>query len=86
MFDALLDDLLGDLVTLEKDLATAVTRIVATARTRLEGAVADMTMERVKGLSEVASERSTALAEVYICIHAHSHTYTHTCTDTYAHT
>jgi hypothetical protein len=61
MFDALLSQL-------EKDLRTAlgacVTELVATARTRLEGAVADVAKERADGLVEVAKERAQGLAEV----------------------
>jgi hypothetical protein len=37
---------------------------VATARTRLEGALADIAKERTQGLAEVAEERATALAEM----------------------
>jgi hypothetical protein len=61
MFDALLSQL-------EKDLRTAlgacVTELVATARTRLEGAVADVVKERAQGIAEVAKERAQGLAEV----------------------
>jgi hypothetical protein len=61
MFDALLD-------TLETDLRTAlnmaVTGLVATARTRLEVAVAELEDERSRGLAEVADERAKGLADV----------------------
>jgi hypothetical protein len=61
MFDALLSQL-------EKELRTAlgacVTELVATARTRLEGAVEDVVKERSQGLAEVAEERAQGLAEV----------------------
>jgi hypothetical protein len=45
-------------------LGTCVTGLVATARTRLEGAHADVAKERTKGLAEVAEDRAKALAEV----------------------
>jgi hypothetical protein len=61
MFDTLLDQLETDLRTA---LSTCVTGLVATARTRLEGAHSELVKERAKGLAEVAEERAKALAEV----------------------
>jgi hypothetical protein len=61
MFDDLLSQLETDLRTA---LGTCVTGLVATARTRLEGAHADVAKERAQGLVEVAEERAKALAEV----------------------
>jgi hypothetical protein len=61
MFDALLSQLETDLRTA---LGACVTELVTTARTRLEGAVADVANERVQGLAEVAEERARGLAEV----------------------
>jgi hypothetical protein len=61
MFDTLLDHLELDL---RAALGTCVSNFVATARTRLEGAHADVVKERAKGLAEVAAERAKALAEV----------------------
>jgi hypothetical protein len=61
MFDALLHQLETDL---RAALGICVTGLVATARTRLEGAHADVANERAKGLAEVAAERAKALAEV----------------------
>jgi hypothetical protein len=61
MFDALLSQLETDLRTA---LGACVTELVATARTRLEGAVADVAKERAEGLAEVAKERARGLAEV----------------------
>ena len=61
MFDSVLDDLERELRTA---LNTAVTGLVTKARTRLEGAVADVAKERAKMLAEIAKERGKALAEV----------------------
>jgi hypothetical protein len=61
MFDTLLDQLETDL---RAALGTCVTRLVAIARARLEGAHADLAKERAKGLLEVAAERAKALAEL----------------------
>jgi hypothetical protein len=61
MFDALLSQLETDLRTA---LGACVTELVATARTRLEGAVADVVKERAQGLAEVAKMRAQGLAEV----------------------
>jgi hypothetical protein len=63
MFDseALLDALEKEL---RAALETIVTGSVATARARLEGAVAKVAIERAKGIDEVAKERITALADV----------------------
>jgi hypothetical protein len=61
MFDALLDKLETDL---RAALNTAVTGLVATARTRLEVAVAELADERTRGLAEVADERAKGLDDV----------------------
>jgi hypothetical protein len=61
MFDVLLDTLEGELRTA---LNAAVTGLVMMARTRLEGAVAEIEEERAKRLAEVAQERATSLEEV----------------------
>jgi hypothetical protein len=63
MFDSLLDTLEGELRTA---LNVAVTGLVATARMRLEDAVAEIEEERAKGLrlAEVAQERATNLEVV----------------------
>jgi hypothetical protein len=61
MLDALLDALESEL---RAALNTTVTGLVATARTRLEEAVAEVAKERAKVLSEVAEERAKSLAEV----------------------
>jgi hypothetical protein len=61
MFDALLSQLETDLRTA---LGTCIAGLVATARTRLEEARADIAKERAKGLAEAAEERATALANV----------------------
>jgi hypothetical protein len=45
-------------------LNTAVTGLVATAWTRLEGAMAEVNKESAKALAKVAEERAAALAEV----------------------
>jgi hypothetical protein len=61
LFDSLL-------VNLEKDLRTSldicVTGMVATARTQLEAALAEVAKERAKGLAEVARERSELHREI----------------------
>jgi hypothetical protein len=58
----------SELDALERELraalTVAVTGLVATARTRLEEAFAEVAKERAKGLAEVAEERALALAEV----------------------
>jgi N-acetylneuraminic acid mutarotase len=63
MFDcaSLLDALEKEL---RATLNSTVTTFMATARTRLEGAVAEVAKERAKGLAEVAEVRATALVEV----------------------
>jgi hypothetical protein len=61
MFEALLSQLEMDLRTA---LGTCVAGLVATARTRLEDAHADVSKERAKGLADVALERAEAFAEV----------------------
>jgi hypothetical protein len=61
MFDAMLDVMESEL---RAALNMAVTGLVATARTRLEDAVAEVAKERAKGLTEVAKERAERLAEV----------------------
>jgi hypothetical protein len=59
--DALLDALEREL---RATLNTTVITFVATARMRLEGALAEVAKERAKGLAENAEERATALAMV----------------------
>jgi hypothetical protein len=61
MFDAVLAAL--DL-ELQTALGKAIQGLVATARTRLEGAVAEVAKDKAKGLAEVAEERAKSLAEV----------------------
>jgi hypothetical protein len=61
MFDAILDALESEL---RAALNTAVTGLVATARTRLEEAVAEVAKERAKGLAEVAQERADLHREI----------------------
>jgi hypothetical protein len=61
MFAVLLDTLEMDL---RAALNTAVTGLVATARTRLEVAIAELEDERTRGLAEVADERAKGLADV----------------------
>jgi hypothetical protein len=61
MFDAILDALESEL---RAALNTAVTGLVATARTRLEEAVAEVAKDRTKGLAEVAQERADLHREI----------------------
>jgi hypothetical protein len=61
MFGSLLEALESEL---QAALQTAVTGLVATARTRLEDAITEVAEERAKGLAEVAEERTKGLAEV----------------------
>jgi hypothetical protein len=61
MFDAILDALESEL---RAALNTAVTGLVATARTRLEEAVAKVAKERAEGLTEVAQESADLHREV----------------------
>jgi hypothetical protein len=61
MFDAILDTLESEL---RAALNTAVTGLVATARTRLEEAVAEVAKDRTKGLAEVAQERADLHREI----------------------
>jgi hypothetical protein len=61
LHDPLLDALERELLTA---LNIAVTGLVATARTTIEGALAEVAEEHAKGLTEVAKERAAALAEV----------------------
>jgi hypothetical protein len=61
MFDDMLSQLEADL---RAALGACVTELVAMTRAQLEGAHADITKERAKGLAEVAEEREKALAEV----------------------
>jgi hypothetical protein len=61
MFDSLLENLESEL---QGALQRAVTGLVATARTRLEDALAEVAKERAKGLAEMAEERAKGLAEV----------------------
>jgi hypothetical protein len=57
MFDALLHKLEGD-------LRASCNAALASARTQLEGGVADLARTRAEGLAEVNEERAKALAEV----------------------
>jgi hypothetical protein len=57
MFDALLHKLKGD-------LQASCDAALASARTQLEGGLADLARERAKGLDEVNIERAKGLAEV----------------------
>jgi hypothetical protein len=59
--DSMLDALETELRTA---LNTFVTGLLATARTRLEGAVAEVAEERAIWLAEVSEERTKAVAEV----------------------
>jgi hypothetical protein len=59
--DALLD---GLEVELRNALNTAITGLVTTARTRLEGAIMELAKERTNGIVEVVEVRRAALAEV----------------------
>jgi hypothetical protein len=61
MFDAILDALKKEL---QAALNIAVTGLVATARTRLEEAVAEVVKGRAKGLTEVAQERADLHREI----------------------
>jgi hypothetical protein len=61
MFNTILDALESEL---RAALNTAVTGLVATARTRLEEAVAEIAKERAKGLAEVAQERADLHREI----------------------
>jgi hypothetical protein len=61
MFDALLDDLEEEL---HMALSTVISGFVATARTRLEGAAAEIAKERAIGLSEVDAERGKLSREI----------------------
>jgi hypothetical protein len=61
----LLDSLLCKLETeLQTAVKIAVVGLVATARIRLEGALAKVAEERAKGLAEVAKERAELLCEI----------------------
>jgi hypothetical protein len=55
LLDILLQKLEEDLRT---DLERTVTGFVATARTQLDGALAEVAKERAKGLDDVAKERA----------------------------
>jgi hypothetical protein len=61
MFESLLDALEKEL---HAALSTAVAGLVATARVRLDDAVAKVVEERAKGLAKVAEMRAKGLAEV----------------------
>jgi N-acetylneuraminic acid mutarotase len=67
MFDSLLDALEKEL---HEALATVVTGLVTTARTRLEGAVAEVAKERAKGLAEVDAQKADLRHEVQ-AMHKH---------------
>ena len=71
MFDSLLDALEKDL---RAALNTTVTGLVATARTRLEGALAELAKERAKGLAEVDARQAELQREVAAMrIHKEAH-------------
>jgi hypothetical protein len=61
MFDSMLSALEKELLAA---LKSTVAEMILTARTRLEGAVADIVKERAEGLAEVAEERTKGLADV----------------------
>jgi hypothetical protein len=61
MLDALLNQLERDL---RSALGTCITGLVAMARERLEGALADHATERAEGLAKMAEERANGIAEV----------------------
>jgi hypothetical protein len=67
LLDALLLKLEGDL---RADLERTVTGFVATARTQLEGALAEVAKERTKGLAEVAKEKADLHREI-AAMHKH---------------
>jgi hypothetical protein len=67
IFDALLQQLEGDL---RADLERTVTGFVATARTQLEGALAEVAKERAKGRAEVAREKADLHREI-AAMHRH---------------
>jgi N-acetylneuraminic acid mutarotase len=67
----ILDALLGKLKEkLRADLERTVTDFVATARTQLEGALAEVAMEHAKGLAEVAKEKADLHREI-AAMHTH---------------
>jgi hypothetical protein len=61
MFESLLDALEGEL---RAALNATVTGLVASARTRLEEAVAEVAKERSKGLADIAQERAEVHREI----------------------
>jgi hypothetical protein len=67
LLDALLRKLEGEL---RADMERTVTGFVATARTQLEGALAEVAKERAKGLAEVAKERADLHREI-AAMHTH---------------
>jgi hypothetical protein len=69
--DMLLDPILAALEKeLRSDFSKALTGLLATARARLEGALADVAEERTKGLAEVAARREELAREV-AAMHKH---------------
>jgi hypothetical protein len=67
IFDALLQMLEGDL---RADLERTVTGFVATARTQLEGALAEVAKKRATGLDEIAKEKADLHREI-AAMHKH---------------
>jgi hypothetical protein len=67
LVDALLQKLRGDL---RADLERTVTSFVATARTQLEGVLAEVAKERAKGLAEVTKEKADLHREI-AAMHKH---------------
>jgi hypothetical protein len=61
MFDSMLATLEEDL---RADFKTALAGLITTARTRLEGALADVAKERAKGLAEVAKQKEDLHCEI----------------------
>jgi hypothetical protein len=57
MFDSLLRNL-------ERDLRASSDAALASARTQLEGGLADLARERAKGLAQIDEERAKGLADV----------------------
>jgi hypothetical protein len=67
LFDAMLRKSEGDL---RADLEHTVTGFVATARTQLEDALAEVAKERTKGLADVAKEKADLHREI-AAMHKH---------------
>jgi hypothetical protein len=65
MFNMLFDPLLAALEQeLRTDFNKALAGLLATTRTRLEGALAEVARERVKGLAEVATQKAALRREI----------------------